>query len=475
MEAGDGDAYACARCCLNVASKYFVRSLAIELWYQGIGYCMDAQAAARFGDEIAHGFGLAAMVGGAVVGALIGAAVIAATVATGGAALAIMAGSIAAGGLSMFQIAKGLSTIFQLPEPTTGVLIRGSFDVHINSRNAMRAGEDVSSSCSGLPVNHPIWPFPVVIAEGSATVYINGKPAARLHSKMVCGAHIKTGSENTFIGGPSVSVAFVFDIEGWVHSGLEGLGLLAAVGGLILAAMAGVAALATAIVIGGATMGLMAGLGALGDRLGPGYRDLLQGIAGMALLGMGPKLAKLGKGSKPGLLEEEARPLYKPGRTEQEILDTPQGSRILPQEYLEKDYIDTHLKVFEKGGSFLFTATEVETARYQTFNPNKFVMAKSDLEGAVTAFQKSGDVAVLESALGYEPGSLVGEKIYVMQLETPKVLMPSGNEGGVNPLWRPGGLTYPGGMREAVLDNVPIHHGKDIDVLLSTQDVVRIQ
>lgn len=116
---------------------------------------MDAQAAARLGDEIAHGFGLAAMVAGAVAGALIGAAVIAATAATGGVALAVMAGSIAAGGLSMFQVVKGLSTIFNLPEPTTGVLIRGSPNVFVNARNAMRAGEDAASSCSGLPCNHP--------------------------------------------------------------------------------------------------------------------------------------------------------------------------------------------------------------------------------------------------------------------------------------------------------------------------------
>jgi uncharacterized Zn-binding protein involved in type VI secretion len=256
---------------------------------------MDAQAAARLGDEIAHGFGLAAMIGGAVVGALIGAAIVGATVATGGAALAIMAGSIAAGGLSMFQIVKGLSTLFKLPEPTTGVLIRGSFDVYINSRNAMRAGADVSAVCSGQPMNHPVWPFPVLIAEGSATVYINGKPAARLQSKMVCGAHIKSGSENTFIGGPTLGVAFVLDLEGWMHTGLEALGLLAAGGALVLAAMAGLAALGTALLVGATAWGGMALLGELGDRLGAGYRDLLQGVAGMALLGMGPKLAKLGK------------------------------------------------------------------------------------------------------------------------------------------------------------------------------------
>ncbi len=219
---------------------------------------MDAQAAARLGDEIAHGFGVAAMVAGAVAGALIGAAVVAATAATGGLAAVILAGSIAAGGLSMFQIVKGLTTIFELPEPTTGVLIRGSFNVYVNSRNAMRAGDDVSATCSGLPLNHPLWPFPVLIAEGSATVYINGKPAARLQSKMVCGAHIKTGSQNTFIGGPTERVAFVLDLEEWLHTGLEALGLAALAGGLLLAAMAGVAALVGVVAIGGLMMGGMA-------------------------------------------------------------------------------------------------------------------------------------------------------------------------------------------------------------------------
>lgn len=265
---------------------------------------MDAQAAARLGDEIAHGFGVAAMVAGAVAGALIGAAVVAATVATGGVALAIMAGSIAAGGLSMFQILKGLNTVFNLPEPTTGALIMGSFNVYINSRNAMRAGEDISSSCSGLPLNHPIWPFPVLIAEGSASVFINGKPAARLHSKMVCGAHIKSGSQNTFIGGPTVSVAFVLDIEGWMHTGLEALGLVALAGAAVLAAMAGVAALAGFVVVGGLVMGGMALLGDLGDRLGPGYSDLLQGVAGMALLGLGARMASKPRPKVPKGFEE---------------------------------------------------------------------------------------------------------------------------------------------------------------------------
>lgn len=251
---------------------------------------MDTQAAARLGDEIAHGFGLSAMIVGAVAGALIGVAVIGATVATGGVALAAMTGTVAAGGLSMFQIVKGLNTLFNLPEPATGELSGGSANVYINNRNAMRAGVDTASSCSGLPINHPMWPFQVLIAEGSASVYINGKPAARLNSKMKCGAHVSSGSPNTFIGGPTVSVAFVLDIESWVHNGLGALGLMAIGGGLLLAATVGAAALAGAVGMGLAGMAGMVLLGDLGDRLGPGYRDLLQGVAGIAFLGVGARL-----------------------------------------------------------------------------------------------------------------------------------------------------------------------------------------
>ena len=187
----------------------------------------DAQPAARVGDEIAHGFGLAGMIAGAVVGALVGAAVLAATAATGGLAIAIMGGAIAGGGVSVLQVVKGLSTVFDWPEPTTGKLAQGSPNVFINGRAAVRAGEDAASSCTGLALNHPMWPFQVTVAEGSATVFINGKPAARLGSKLACGAHIKTGSENVFIGGSTVSVAFVLDIEGWMKTGLEVLGLAA--------------------------------------------------------------------------------------------------------------------------------------------------------------------------------------------------------------------------------------------------------
>ncbi len=257
---------------------------------------MDALAAARLGDEVAHGFGLMAMVGGAVLGAVVGAVVVAATVATGGAALAIVAGSVAAGGLGLGQLVKGICTAASLPEPTTGKLVMGSSNIRINSRAAMRASVDMAGVCSGIPLNHYPWPAPL-IAEGSATVRFNGKPAARLSSKMVCGAHIKSGSGNVRIGGPTVRTNFVWDVEQWTEWALIGLGL-GALG------VAGRAAWVAGKWLGVGKFGAMLGLGfggfellgQIGDRLGPGYRDILQGAAGVVLLGLTPKLVK---GHKP--------------------------------------------------------------------------------------------------------------------------------------------------------------------------------
>ncbi|MGC5704386.1 PAAR domain-containing protein [Pseudomonas sp. NFXW11] len=399
---------------------------------------MDMLAAARLGDEIAHGFGVAAMVAGAVVGALIGAAVVAATVATGGVAIAIIAGSVAAGGLSMFQIVKGLSTIFNLPEPSTGVLVEGSFNVRINLRNAMRAGQDHSSSCSGLPLNHPIWPFPVLIAEGSAKVTINGKPAARLQSKMVCGAHIKTGSENTFIGGPTVQVAFVLDIEGWMHTGLEALGLLAAGGALVLAACAGAAAFFGALAIGGAMYGGMSLLGDLGDRLGPGYRDLLQGVAGMALLGLGPKLARTP-------LTVSQRTLIAQRRQAQMLKDN-RGFNVSPVGW------DKYPAIGRNG-------TYVSDKRGVTD-------VIGDFSGRSKVTISSEKAAKMERAFGLEEGSLK-DGFKIRQVDNIAERMPrspmEGNDYFLGP-----GKHLPGGAPEMVVESIPT---KDMDGVRTLTEV----
>lgn len=271
---------------------------------------MPVEHAARIEDEIAHGFGLAAMVAGAVVGALAGAAVVAATAATGGLAAVVIAGAVAGGGLAGGQIMSGLNTIFDLPEPTTGVLAIGSPDVAVNKRAAIRAELSSASSCSGLPFNHPWWPASVAVQEGSATVRINGRPASRLKSKLMCGAHIKTASPDVRIGGETERTGFVFDLEAWTKTGLEILGLAALVGAGVLAVAAGVAATAAFVGIGAAGYAGMDGVGRIGDALGPGYRDLLQGVVGMGLVVAGPKLARTAQAARG--LNLDTRPPGKP-------------------------------------------------------------------------------------------------------------------------------------------------------------------
>jgi len=274
---------------------------------------MSAEPAARLGDEIAHGFGLLAMVAGAVVGVAAGVAVVGAMTLTGGLAAVVIAGAVAGGGLAGGQLMDGLNTVFNLPEPTSGVIATGSPNVLTNFRPAVRAMLDVAG-CSGLPFNHPPLPMPVPVAEGSATVLINGMPASRLKSKLMCGAHLKTGSQNVIIGGETARLGFVFDLEAWTKTGLQILGLGALIGGGLFAAAAGLAAFGlfagTVVVVGAA----FEGLGMIGDAIGPGYRDLLQGMAGLGLVAAGPKLARPGR----------------PARLPQDVAVNPKPPKPLP-------------------------------------------------------------------------------------------------------------------------------------------------
>ena len=188
-----------------------------------------ALRAARLGDEVVHGFGLMGMVAGALIGAAIAAAIIVAGVATGGLAIvAIVGGCIAGGGLAGGALARGIMKAADLPGPTTGTLAAaGPSRVTVNSRMALRAGMDFSAGCSGAPMNHFTMPAPVLIAEGSQTVTINGRPMARQSMKLACGAKIKAGSDNVTVGGPTVCVVDVTDYEEMFETGLQVLGFVA--------------------------------------------------------------------------------------------------------------------------------------------------------------------------------------------------------------------------------------------------------
>jgi uncharacterized Zn-binding protein involved in type VI secretion len=274
---------------------------------------MEALAAARLGDEICHGAGILGMIAGAIVGAVAAVVVVGIVAATGGLAIVIFAGAIAGGALFANQILKGVKTIFKLDDPTSGVLTKGSTNVFTNSRPAIRATLDGALACSGgsFPfVTHmplPMFGAPdlIRVAEGSKTVTINSMPASRVTMMLVCSAKIKTGSQNVFIGGPTARTEFVWDITSWLETGFTWLGYAAMGGAAILAAMAGVAALATFAAVTATMMVAFEALGRLGDAIGPGYRDLFQGIAGMGLLLASPKMARMGTGNNTATLSAD--------------------------------------------------------------------------------------------------------------------------------------------------------------------------
>ena len=74
--------------------------------------------------------------------------------------------------------------------------IEGSPDVFINGIEAHREGDGWSVHCNPVPVCHGS-----VMASGSATVFINGKAAARIGDPVSCGSVAVDGSSDVFIGG----------------------------------------------------------------------------------------------------------------------------------------------------------------------------------------------------------------------------------------------------------------------------------
>lgn len=92
------------------------------------------------------------------------------------------------------------------------------------------------------------------------------------------------------------------------------------------------------------------------------------------------------------------------------------------------------------------------------------------MQKIIKKFKETGDTDFLEDALGYKRGTLKNKDIFVYEIESPNVKIPSGNEGGVNDLWIPGGKTS-GNYNEAVLNNVKITHNNSLESLSSYKPI----
>lgn len=160
--------------------------------------------AARLHDDIKHTSALAGFLAGALLGCLV---IIAAAVMLSGCGLVVglvlgllvmPAATKTAWGLA--ELGKSIGSMFSSVE---GKLAEASKNVRINSLGAVRV-ELSTAACS----KHAPQPQ---VAEGSGSVFINSKAAARVDDKLTCGAAIATGSTNVAIGGGQVRYLKVQD------------------------------------------------------------------------------------------------------------------------------------------------------------------------------------------------------------------------------------------------------------------------
>jgi len=141
-----------------------------------------------------------------------------------------------------------------------------------------------------------------------------------------------------------------------------------------------------------------------------------------------------------------------------EILKTPKGSRPDPKTYLPTEYIDAHLAKFDEGASFLIPKANLDRfGRDLVGYPDnsQFAIPKTTMDEIMS--KTGGNISAIEKELGIKSGSW--QNIEMARIDIPKprehgLRMPSGNEGGANTLWLPGGR-LPTGQPEAILNQLP--------------------
>lgn len=238
---------------------------------------MSAQPAARVGDKVAHTMALDGALMGLALGALIGVAI----VATGGlGAIAIGAAIATTGGLGLAGEYIGESKM----GPPSGAIIEGSPTIFINGKPAARATLSTALCREGPPQKE---------ATGAKTVYFDGMPAGRKDEKLTCSAKIIEGSSDVFIGGPSEqTLPMDPEVPQWLHNTMTAMmwgGTILATGGIAATYGAGAALGSLAGGFGGGMLGSTGGrwaaeklgFGETGQRIG----EVLGGLGGGAIGG----------------------------------------------------------------------------------------------------------------------------------------------------------------------------------------------
>ncbi|AXO14571.1 hemagglutinin repeat-containing protein [Thalassospira indica] len=139
-----------------------------------------------------------------------------------------------------------------------------------------------------------------------------------------------------------------------------------------------------------------------------------------------------------------------------QMVSTPKGERPDPSTYMSQADIDAHLARFDDGAVRFASAEDVST--YRTAGPPSggFVIPKSEFDNLVQ--EAGGDLSLVEVRLGLDTGSLTSGNTVALAIEPQNLnnlRIPSGNEGGANSKWVPGGFTSDG-VPEAVMDFIGV-------------------
>lgn len=142
----------------------------------------------------------------------------------------------------------------------------------------------------------------------------------------------------------------------------------------------------------------------------------------------------------------------KGGLTPEDVIRSGKGNRPDPSTYLDQHYINKHLDRFKDGAARIYVSDSLYG--YGPGNAGStFVIPKGDLDQMIK--DADGDALKLGEMLGMDPADyFVGKDIEVRTFkpeELTNLRMPSGNEGGANSEWIPGGM-LPTGIPEAVID-----------------------
>lgn len=147
---------------------------------------------------------------------------------------------------------------------------------------------------------------------------------------------------------------------------------------------------------------------------------------------------------------------YLSGWNKAKVVGMSKGSRPKPSEYLPEWYLKAHQDAFAEGASYLVPKAILDKyGRAKLGRPDgQFVMTKLDMDWALA--NANGRMSDIETQLGIPAGAWAGKEIVRIDIKNGTALnlrIPSGNEGGANDLWLPGGK-LPTGFWEAVVDQI---------------------